>query len=125
MNASLEQTAQKYYGSGNFSQDDIERFEREGFNQETATVHKAYFGRSRGPMVGGKAPIGLNIEIRYDSYGVAGLTLTAMGDIEGLMDALDAKTPEEMHEKRVMAYCPKSSQALVAISAIVEEEKGE
>jgi hypothetical protein len=125
MSEQLEQRAKRYYGGGNFSQDDIERFEREGFNQETATVHRAYFGRSRGPMVGGRAPLGLNIEIRYDSYGVVGLTLTAMEDIEGLMGALDANTPEEMLEKRVMAYRPKSSQALVAISAIVEEEKGE
>ena len=107
---SLEQTA-KYGGEVRYPSD-LKGLERKGLEQEAVTVQSASFGRLREG-----APLGLNIEVGYDSSGLAHtwLTLAAMEDIAGLMDSLGADKPKEMAGKRLMAYHLKSRD-LVAVS---------
>ena len=123
MNASLEQTTQKYYDC-RINAEDTDRHEEQGLRTEGATVREAFFGRYPvGGMAGGRPPIGLNVSVDFDSFGNAGLTYVEMKDITGLMGDLDINKPEEMAGKKVVAYFANNSTRLVALSIKKGDEK--
>lgn len=118
MNPTLEQRTKIYFHC-QIDSDEIPRFEREGLKTEPATIQETYFGRhpTPGPF-SSSTPLGLNLWLKYDSFGGAGATYTRMEDIEGLMNDLGAKRTEELNGKKVLAHV--RGQMLVGLSSYQE-----
>ena len=72
---------------------------------EVATIDDAYFGRHPTPGPSrGVSPLGLNLWLKYQSYGIAGATYTDMRSIERLMDDFKVSRIEELKGKEVVAH---------------------
>lgn len=100
MNQTLEQKAKVHYHCLVEPKDIGAQHET-----EVATIGEAYFGRHPTPgpfrLV---SPLGLNLWIKYQSYGIAGATYTDMKSIEGLMDDFKVGRVEDLKGKEVVAH---------------------
>ena len=85
--------------------------------EEGAVIDGAHTGRYPTPnaMGGGKPPGGLNVHIRNDVWGSAGITFTGPKDIDGFRHELGAGNNEQLNGKRVSAHY--WGKRLVALSA--------
>lgn len=92
----------------------------ESLEVETAVVYEASYGQGRPCMDSTPAPTGLNVWIKFNSYGFSGLTFTQQEDIGLIMKSFCTARPEDLIGKPVKAYVTRTViPRLVGLEAFV------